>query len=440
MNIGMSEVNITPPLGSHIPGYFHVREASEVLDELYAKALVIEENDITLAFVVLDIISLEQQANQAIRERIMEHTGIPHDHIMISCTHTHTGTPRPISGEDPYYELLERKAADSAILAFHRRRPAKIGFGRGEEKDIAFNRRFFMKDGFVKTNPGLKNPDIVKVAGPIDPEVTVMRIDDLEGNPIGVVSNYACHTDTVGGDAFSADFPGYIGTTVKKHLGADVVSLFFQGACGDINHVDVSGNTQRAKGQHHTTMGRILGAEVLKVREKIQTSTETAGLGARTRRLDVSTRIPSKQEVEAARETLDAVKDLKEEQYTNRQIKDTKIARSTLHSYANEPVVRTYEVQAMHIGDMGIVALPAEMFVEFGLEIKQKSPFSVQMINELSNGSGNGYICTKKAYTEGGYETTGQKFAIGTGERVVVTALELLRELKNAKEKGNING
>jgi neutral ceramidase len=434
MQIGMAEINITPPLGSHVPGYFHIREATGVLDELYAKAMVIESNNVTFAFIVIDIISLDMPIVEMIRERVYKHTGILQEHIMVSATHTHTGPPRPVIGTDFYYEFLGKRAADSIIVAFNERKPARVGFGRGEEKDIAFNRRFFMKDGFVKTNPGVNNPDIIKAAGPIDPEVTVMRIDDLDGNSIGIASNYACHTDTVSGTDFSADFPAYINETLKNHLSKKTISLFFQGACGDINHVDVNRKTKLVKGEHHKKMGFILGAEILKVWEKIDALEET-DIGMLSRMLDISTRVPSDKEVKAARLVLDELTDVNEQDYTNKQIKDSKIARSTLKAYENEPAIHPYEVQAAHIGDMAIVALPAEMFVEFGLEIKQKSPFPIHIINELSNGSGNGYICTEKAYGEGGYETTGQKFAIGTGERIVETALELLEELYGKYQK-----
>lgn len=436
MQIGLAEVNITPPLGMQVPGYGSMkRPASGVKDELMTKAMVIESKGQTLAFIVLDILSLERDISQAIRKRVHEFTGIPEEAIMISCTHTHTGPPRQMAeSDDAYYEVLVQKSADAAIMAHSRKVKAKIGFGRGYEDTVAFNRRFFMKDGTVMTNPGILNPDIVRPEGPIDPEITVMRIDDENGNPLGIVSNYALHTDTVGGNEYSGDFPAYISRIVKRTYGEHVVSIFFQGASGNINHIDVSGGNLDQPLPDYIRIGEILGHEICKVRNKIKADLEDVNLSVESRIVEVSERKLTEAEVAWARERLEALAGMKEEEMSLRQLLDRSFAMNRLRVYDQPVPVHSYEIQTAAIGDLAVCALPAEIFVEFGMEIKKNSPFEYTMINELSNGSGNGYVCTREAYENGGYEPTGHRFAVEAGEIFVNTTMELLGNLRQKEE------
>lgn len=425
---GMSEVDITPVLGSEIPGYFGPRHAAGIKDSLYAKALAVESSGDTVVLVVLDSLSVPRDTALSIRRRIQEATGIDPSHVLVSATHTHTGGPVSTGfgcTENPaYLDWIARKAADCAIMAYSSRREAKIGFGRGHEPDIAFNRRFFMKDGTFRTNPGVGNPLIDRAAGPIDPEVLVMRIDDVQGRPIGVVTNYACHTDTVGGAEFCADYPGELSRVVKRSLGEDAVSLFLFGACGDINHIDVSGKQQRGA-DHFKWMGRILGAEVLKVRDKIIVGGE-AEVAAHNDHFTVELRTPAPEAVQSANRIL--------EQGTD-NIREAIYAREIVKIMKECPVAsREVEVQAIRIGELAVVGLPGEIFVEFGLDVKRLSPFPHTMIDTMCNGSIRAYICTREAFRQGGYEpqmTFRNRFPEETGEKLVETAVQLLNGLSS---------
>lgn len=423
---GMAELDITPALGSKIPGYFTTREVSGVKDPLFVKSLVIETENGSAAIIVFDAISIGSKYVQTIRSRVSEEIGIEPAGIFVSATHTHTGGPvsTGFAGveSDEYLEWIAQKAADSALIAYRTRKEAKIGFGRGHEADIAFNRRFFMKDGTFRTNPGIGNPNIDRTAGPIDPEVLVMRIDDMDGNPIGVVTNYACHTDTVGGTEVCADFPGELSRFVKRELGERTVSLFMLGACGNINHIDVSGKRNKTA-DHYRWMGRILGAEVVKVRDKIIVTDQTA-VSALSGEFTVELRKPTDLEVEAARRLLSE---------GSGNSSDTIYAKHIMRIVEeNPPSTATVEVQAMRIGELAVVGLPGEIFVEFGLDIKKQSPTAFTMIDTLCNGTIRAYICTREAFRQGGYEprlTFGNRFPEETGERLVEMAVQLLKEM-----------
>ncbi|MDF2815848.1 MAG: Neutral ceramidase, partial [Paenibacillus sp.] len=275
---GMSEVIITPPLGCSMPGYFHDRRSTGILDELYAKAVVWESNTDMAAIIALDCIDLTRPIVEAIRSQVRAGTGISESCVMVSATHTHTGPPVKtttfLQDDQAYLDWMIERAAEAAITAYHSRQEAIIGVGLGQEDRIAFNRRFFMQDGTVRTNPGIGNPHIVRPTGPIDPQVIVLRIDDTQGRPIGVITNYATHTDVVGGTEYSGDYPGELSVAIKEALGSQTVSMFLMGASGNINHYNVvSGKASDyvKPSDYYRRMGRILAAEVLRVREAANT-------------------------------------------------------------------------------------------------------------------------------------------------------------------------
>jgi neutral ceramidase len=420
---GMSEVVITPPLGLPIPGYFQQRPASGVKDELYAKAMVVDDGRNTAALVVIDAIGIEKEEVQRIRERVNVLTGIPGERVMVSATHTHTGGPvykQHDFRDEEYVALLVRKSADAVALAMERSRPARIGFSVGEAKGISFNRRYVMKDGSIMTNPGILNPQIDRPSGPIDPAVTVMRIDDLEGSPMGVLTNFACHADTVGGRRFSGDYPGELSRVLKRILGQDTVSLFSVGACGDINHINIKRDKQLSASQ----IGTILAGEVLKVREQID-PTDTLTVNTFRESFLTGVRQPREEDVEEARQLLDFAA-----RNPDQPVKpaDLFFARQALILHDRNECHAEIEVQVLQIGDLAVVGVPCELFVEYGLEIKEGSRQPYTIINTFANGV-NGYVPRRQAFAKGGYETrltSRTRLMPDAGEKMVSTALKML--------------
>lgn len=426
---GMSELDITPALGSSMPGYFSDRKSTDIIDRLYAKALVVESEGEVVAFVVLDTILVEAGIVQQIRERVQQMSDIAADHVMVSATHTHTGPPVAtttfLSTDPEYLSWLVKKAADAVIIAYQNRQEARIGYGIGMEDGIAFNRRFFMKDGTVRTNPGVGNPDVVRSVGPIDPQVSIMRIDTLDGQPIGVLTNYALHTDTVGGTKYCADYPGELSKMLKKALGDHVVSMFMMGASGNINHINVMGISREEYVRdpfYYKKLGRILAGEVLKVHEKIATH-PSMPIKVEQSLITLQYRQPTSAEVDQAR--------LARVQLTSADV-EWNFAGELLKAYElGEGEVQT-EIQVIRVGEIAVVGLPGEIFVEYGLEIKKDSPFPFTIINELCNGVPGTYICTREAYEQGGYEpriTSNNRLQIDTGEILVAETKKLLSSL-----------
>lgn len=243
---GAYEIDITPPLGIDLAGYFNIRKADNILDNLYAKTVVLRTETNEVAITSCDLCVIPRELILKIRELASIWSNIPKDNIMISATHTHTGpvTTGLLAGEidQAYIEVMTRKVATSIFMAKRNLQEAIVKVGRGKEESIIFNRRYVMKDGSTVTNPGKLNPNIVKPAGPIDPEMLVILIESKIGEPIALIINYSNHVDTIGGTGVSADYPGIMDKILKKFLG-NVSILFLNGAEGDVNHIDVNDPT-----------------------------------------------------------------------------------------------------------------------------------------------------------------------------------------------------
>ena len=157
---GSATSNITPPLGTAIPGGFRPRYAQNVDDELFAKALVIDNGSTRTALVTCDLIAVTQKMVDVAKQRIADRCGILPEHVMVNATHTHTAVAvADLLGVDEdadYTDWVPLKIADAVELALLRLVPARVGFASVSEDRITFNRRWHMKDGTVRMNPGIE--------------------------------------------------------------------------------------------------------------------------------------------------------------------------------------------------------------------------------------------------------------------------------------------
>jgi len=451
MKAGFGEVVVTPPLGTGMAGYFTARRAEGILDDLYSRALVVSEGDVHVALVVTDLIYVPDADVAAMKERVTAATGIPGDHILLAATHTHTG---PITVAKPGFHRDDeamttwvRLTAGAVEMAFRRRTEVKVAAGRGSLPGVAFNRRYRMKNGRVFTNPGLGNPDIIEAAGPVDPEVVVLRFDDLEGRPVGILTSFSCHCDTVGGSMFSADWVGVAAATLRRifagmplgkteaqsrgpggiqlppdgggvnQLGVVVVNT----ASGDINHFNVFSGKPGWPGATYQ-IGVGLAAETARVAVTLKPEPCSA-LGAAARRITLQ-RIPLEQFVAESKAAL-------ADPRTGRmEARRAEANLSYASFYAEEPPQAEAEVICLRIGPVLISGCPGEMSCELGLAFKKEVPAPYAFMANLANGY-HGYIPAARAYEEGGYENRSARYVPGTGELMVTTAVELAKELWN---------
>lgn len=447
MKCGAYEKVITPALGLLIPGYFVQRPAEDVLDDLYCKALIFTEGEELVGFAVADILHVRADHVKKIRERFTAITGAPGEGIMVAATHSHTGQAVEYNDEfanpDPVWDdIFCQKCADALVMAYNRQKECVIGFGRDEEHTLAYNRRFWKKDGKVYTWPGRCNPDNVKEAAPVDPELDVIRIDTTDGEPIAVITNFANHLDLIGGCKYSADYPGELSRQIKKALGSDVVSVFMNGCCGDVTHIDYN-TTDPYPSDYYITVGKVMAKKVLDIYKDIETKPEF-DLGSASEVREIPRRQPTKEMYEEGKRQLaewasrggkkeDGGEDDEYEKPStgDADLMDLSYAKCNVNLYENPILSESPELQVIRIGDIVFNGLPGEMFVELGLDLKARSKFEKNINVELANGC-YGYIATRKAFDEGGYEVTLDRYVNmheDTGDIMINTTLELQEEL-----------
>ena len=425
---GCARVNITPPLGIPLIGSYG-KPSDDVLDELYAKVLVLNDGPNTVAIVSCDLLytPLEEIAGPA-REIITEKTGIPERNILICATHTHSGpevftkskfrTPgdRPPPAIDrSYLDMLVKKIAGSALMAHKEMQEVKIGAAKGRAPEIVYNRRPKNNEGFVKmaftippevratrkvvVDPGgdvrttfvLPDDKTEWKFGPIDPEVCVLRVENMAGEIVASLVNFGCHPVSIYphlSTSVSADYPAFVTGVVEQAEGG--LCLFALGLAGDAVPFD-RGVTQCRQ------IGRAVGGEALMRLQLVPTKSDVTVRGLKT-----EVEFPVKAQAAAAGDDQNP-----------------------------EPVIS--EIQVLRIGDIYILGLPGEVLVEVGLEIKKRAGLENLFIVTLSNDA-IGYVCHSAAYDEGGYEPAGAtKLAKGAGEIMIEEALELIGRIKSRR-------
>jgi hypothetical protein len=461
LRVGMAEVDITPPIGYPMAGYFHERLATGTRDSLKARAIVFRHGDEQAALVVCDLGGIAVDLANRIRERAAEKTGIPRSNIVVAATHSHTAPDyfrdlyrsQKAPLDDERRAEYIRKLIDGPIRSIaeaHRAAvPVTLDAGTAvQTTPVSFNRRFVMRDGSVRTWARFSDPNVVRSAGPTDPQVGVLLVRAAKGGKaLGVLSNFALHLDTLGGLEWSADFPFYIEETLRESLGPQTVSIFSAGACGDINHAD-----PRRKERNKTDfIGKSIGATIKASLKKLRRVERTA-LRVRTREVRLPLRRVTKDGVKSAIATIDAVRRKEKVDFYDHVAAGIRILLDHMRNaetdvatedYASWGLTRTWagvgdslpaEVQVMSIGDeFAIVALPGEIFVELGLAIKQGSPFRTTLVVELANSAETHYVPNRGAYAQGGYEVTNSALRAGAGEMLVEAALGLLREAASEK-------
>ncbi len=439
LRVGVAQVDITPPLGIPMAGYYHARGADGVLDPLFSKAMVIESDGQRAALVVLDIISVTRSVTDQARAEIEKETGIPGDHVMISASHAHTGPElaartrfsAEMGGQKQmaidYTAGLPNKIAESVRAANERLQAAQLSLAKGRCENLAFNRRYFMRDGSVGWNPGKLNPDIMMPAGPTDPDVGILYVEKPNAagptQSLGTYVNFAMHPDTTGGSKISADWPGALGRVLAAYHGPQHITILANGTCGNINHCDFSWKWLNSGTNEPNRIAVILGAAVFQAYKDLKPLTP-GRLAAKSETVELALPEISPEQLEDAKKTVAATKD-------DRSGNFMKLVRAyrALDVAAREGKPQRVEVQAIAVGrDAAWVGLPGEIFVELGLAIKKRSPFRQTFVVELAN-ENLGYIPDRRSYAEGNYEPESARCAPGSGEKLVDAAVALLNGL-----------
>lgn len=436
LRVGAAAVDITPQNGTPMAGYYKFRAVEGVLDPLYAKAIVVEQGGAAAALVVLDMVATNRDIVQAARELVRQQSGITPDRVMISATHTHSGPqlPRGSLMDDitrvhslegtKYLKELPARIARSVREAKDKLAPARASAAVGKVEGIAFNRRVLRQgSGQAIWQPRAINPSTERPAGPVDKDLGLLVFDAAAApaTPLAAYVNFAMHPTSVGsGLRVSADYPGVLSRLLRQRHGADMVALFANGCCGNVNHTDYITGMRRTTAQLGTALADVASASWAR-REPLATFAPRA----RTALVTLQRRPFTNSDVVRAKDVA--------RRMVSENLGTVVMAEAVciLETVQKQNVPLHVEVQAIALADdLAIVALPGEIFVELGLAIKAASPFRYTFIAELANGS-IGYVPHREAYPQGNYEVVSARAAAGAGEQLVETALSLLRELKS---------
>jgi hypothetical protein len=315
LEVGSAEIDITPPIGHRMAGYFDERFSTGIHDPLKAKAIVVRQGNEQIALVFCDLVGFALNVTTNARTQASHLTGIPITNIVICATHSHTGplfddTRRYYFnqaavakyGKDPhekiyYPDFLTERLVKAIVQAKKNLRPATIEVGVATQENLNFNRRYWMKNGKVAFNPGQLNPNIVKPAGPIDKDVSILMARDTKTQkPFAGATVFAMHSDTVGGTLYSADYAYYLQQTLRQAFGLNYVSAFGAGTCGDINHINVNEKTTLKGFDMAEHLGTALGKTVLEATNQLRKIT-TPSLAVHSTTLTVPLQEPTPEQL-----------------------------------------------------------------------------------------------------------------------------------------------
>ncbi len=444
---GAAAVDITPtefPL--NMPGGFSANLAESAHDPFFARALVLDDGVTTLAMVVVDNLGVAPEVLEEAKSIAAEKTGMRKDRMLISSTHTHSGpSSNTREGNSPaaaYRPKLVAGIADSIIQAYAALQPAAVGAASHPLPEEVFNRRWFLKPGKMLANPFGKM-DIVKMnpphgpdfldrpAGPTDPDITILSVQNTRRQPLALFANYSLHY--VGAPPkgqLSADYFGEFARLMPSRLRGDqnFVAMMSNGTSGDINNIPF---TVTRPPREPFEQIRIVAAKAADTawfaHRKIEAHESRVPLGMVQREVVLKYRRPSEEDVAAARKVLE-LKDEKEIENLPRLAQN--YARQTVRAAEREEETLTVLVQAIRIGDLAVCGMPFETFVKIGLELKERSPFPNTMVIGLANGR-YGYLPTPEQHRLGGYETWLGTNIVQEDASVILTEnlVEMMNEL-----------
>ena len=449
---GAAAVDITPQkFPVSILGGFLEEIATQVTDPLHARCVVLDDGDTRLAIAVVDSCMMPRELLDEVKEKAREKTGLPTDRMLISATHSHSapaamgclGTPT----DAEYVKFLPDKIVESIVLAAKNLAPAKVGWTVVDDWDHTYCRRWIFRpdkmgvDPFggrtmrANMHPGYQNPDAIGPAGPVDPGLSILSIQSHDGRPLALLANYSMHY--YGAKAVSADYYGRFAEKIKKLIGADTpgssfVGIMSQGTSGDQMWMDY--------GQPEKNIGLDAYAEEVaraahEAYKKIEYR-DWVPLAMAETKLTLRRRVPDEKRLAWAKEIIAKM--------TSPKPRTIPEVYALEVNYLHDEPVRELKLQALRIGDLGIAAIPDEVFGITGLKLKAQSPLQPTFNIELANGA-EGYIPPPEQHKLGGYTTWPARTAALEEQaepKIVETLLGLLEKVsgKPRRNVGEENG
>ena len=445
---GAATSNVTPWLGDGIVGGWGTPPAKHIHDQLHARCLVLDDGTTRIVLVVADSVGISREVFDDAKRIVHEHTKIPVERMLMAASHTHSATSsRPASvlkADDEfssYQRFLAHRIADGVRCAINNLEPARIGWGTVDVPEHVNNRRWLMKPGEhlrnpfggmdkARMNPRSGCPELIEPAGPIDPQVCFLSVRSVEGRPIALLANYSLHyVGGTGGAQISGDYFAMFADRVRELIGADrldppFVGIMSNGTSGDINNIDF--RKPRGRREPYEQMRYVahdVAQKVFEAYAKVRYR-DWVPLGMAQRELKLKVRKPTPEQLARARELAAGAEPIPGRPH------EAIYGRRVLQQH-EAPAEISVILQAVRIGEVGIAAIPFEVFAEIGLELKERSPLKPTFTIELANGT-YGYLPTPKQHALGGYETWlgSCKVEVDASTKITKNVLEMFGELK----------
>ncbi len=440
LKVGYARVDVTPPLGSYLSGYFEARYADGILDPIELVAIAMSDGEESSVIITADFLGMRNEYADNYRKRISERTGLAEDHIMISCLHQHTSIAlrqapnNNVMDDADYLDLLTRKFCDVAQMALSDMSEATLG--TAEQKvanELSFVRRYLLKDGMVKTNP--HDPKyrelIVDYAEQSDNNVRLVRFK-REGRKDIALVNFSTHPDVISGCKYSADWPGFVRRFVEKDI-ENTCCMLLNGCQGDTNHINFMLETMEErfpKGRyyaHSEYMGRTIADTVIDIWDKT-TPMENCKIDGEMTTVYNKTRTDGEEFFDESWDVYEA-RALNNDLTVTKSVSGIELAECyrIVRIRTEAPLYQKVKVTALRLGDMAFVGFGGEPFTHYGTAIRENFPGKFIIAACCTNGY-QGYLPTAKAFEQGGYEAISSPFSPNLEEDCVAAATEMIKK------------
>ena len=441
LKAGFARVDVTPPLGTFVAGYFEARFADGMLDPIQLNAIAMGEGEDRVLIITSDFLGIRENYATPIREKIAARTGISADHIMVTALHQHTsiclrgGPDNNVIEDHDYMQMLYRKFCDVAQMAIADMSDATMSYAEQMcEKELSFVRRYFLKDGRVKTNPGA-DKYVGQIVGHTEDSDNTVRLVKFvrEGKKTIALVNFSTHPDVIGGKKYSADWPGFVRRFVEtEHEGVDC--LLLNGCQGDTNHINFMLPTAeerfpKGKGYPHAEyMGRHIANTVNAIWDKTtEMADQCVGAGVTT----VYNKTRTDKE-----EFFDECWEVYEKRALNHDYTVTQTTSGIALSEAyrvvkirtEAPLYQKIPVTVLRVGEIGFVGFGGEPFTHYATAVRENFPGKTVIAACCANGY-QGYLPTAKAFEQGGYEAISSPFSPNLEADCVAAATDIFKKL-----------
>lgn len=435
---GYAKVVVTPPLGLRIPGSYNHRYADGVITDLYLRATAFSDGQNKAVIFSCDAISIKATAYEMVRDQIAQRCNMDPDGVYINCLHPHTafridtpsGDPED-AVQDAHLKEVYEKFVECAAAAFEDLKPARLMIGTGKVEGLAFSRRYRMKDGSCRTNPGTGNPDVVSMLGKQDESLQLIRVVREGGKEILMV-NYGTHADVITGTKYCPDWPGFAAEIMEGAFSCQKEAMLLVGAQGDSNQVNVfikKGTGKNYGIQKSLFMAHAVAKEALRVYEEAREipSDKVAYFHTHVK-IGKNPHTPEEEPIAQKVRQIYLEKGTQApelEEYPVSYIKALRIVQNMQRNFEFFDL----RISGLQIGNVAFIGIPGEPFMQIGMDIKAENKLDMTVVTALTNG-GEGYYPDAAAFEEAGYERDTTPFAPDCAEKLVEGAKTIMAQME----------